>query len=621
MNYEGEIREINLVERLIELWRGQFTGAIRFENDGIIKIIYFKGGDILSASTNDRADSVDEILMRAGKVSKEHVKQALTKRKETETLGDALLNLGFITRKELTWARRIQVINVIRSIEAWEAGSFTVVADYLPKREEGTIFPLPQVVVEMIVTDQDRGKYERLLESGAAVYTKTAGHDEIFRKLGLNEDAEAVMGQVDGERQATEVAAASRQDTFDAFKLIHALSILGLLERKSEAVPEPAVQGFETAGVADAADAWGGVSDSPEPKFQFDDITPAPSFDASDEISIAPVPGLADPLTSAPSLPTWDAPPVQDLAPSVSAVEPPPSFTPEPDEMVEEVEEKSWGFDEAQVETARRATDAQSTRVPPEMPAVFLPTPAGPAETSRAYRSEETMSRRGIGNTTTRRAISPPKRKSSRSGLLLGIIGIFLLGALGYYAFQWWQGRDAAVAQPVTSAGTATAAPIVTPVETAPPALGTIVPVTETIPPPTATTAPPAKVTTAPAGTTKTAVPTKAAPTKAATTTAAASPASAQGDRARYEAMAREFASNPAGNFTVQFAIVCEPSNVAKALRTGGDVWFSSITLKGRSCFRMFWGRYATRAEAEAAMQRLPGELRESRPAVVGVSR
>ena len=238
---EGGILDVNLVERLIEMWRERFTGAIRFENDGIIKIIYFKDGEVLSASTNDRADSVDEILMRAGKVSREHVKQALAKRKESETLGDALLNLGFITRKELTWGRRVQVINVIRSVSEWGAGTFTIVADYLPKREEGTIFPLPQLIVELIVTDTDRNKFEKALESGSAVFEKSPEYDKSFRQLGLNEDAEAVMAQVDGQRSASEVASASRQDGFNSFKLLHALSLLGILKRKDVAAPVAAV--------------------------------------------------------------------------------------------------------------------------------------------------------------------------------------------------------------------------------------------------------------------------------------------------------------------------------------------------------------------------------------------
>src|SRR5207244_4952373 len=161
MQLEGQIRDIDVVERLVELWREHVTGAFRFEQDGVIKILYCKSGDVLSASTNDRVDSIDEILLRAGKVSREHVKQALARRKENETLGDALLNLGFITRKELTWGRRIQAIGILRSVRGWEKGAYAIVADYLPKREEGTLFPLQQTLIELFVTDQDRTPYER----------------------------------------------------------------------------------------------------------------------------------------------------------------------------------------------------------------------------------------------------------------------------------------------------------------------------------------------------------------------------------------------------------------------------------------------------------------------------
>jgi len=580
---EGEIAQINLVARLVELWREKFTGAIRFENDGVIKIVYFKSGDVLSASTNDRNDSVDEILMRAGKVSKEHVKQALAKRKESETLGDALLNLGFITRKELAWGRRIQIINVIRSIDEWNAGSFTIVADYLPKRDEGTLYPLPQVLVEMIVTDQDRQKFERALDSGSRVFEKAPGHEALFTRLGLNEDAEAIMAQVDGTRSASEVANASRQETFNAFKLMQALFVLGILQKKSSATAMPS--GFESAGVADASDAWG--SPAAMPSFDLDD-EPLPASISMQAVEPAAL-----------SIPAYEIPPadpIMEPQPEIGmpawALEPAETLvtTPAP-KPVKPTEEPGWGFDLAQVETARK-THAEPAKSPAD-------------------------SDLGSSPTMRRRPAVPVKtREPRRFGLLVALMVIFILAAGSYYGWTWWNGRGATPPVAPVAANVTTMASQTATAEPGVPATSTIVELTATQP-----AQPPQPTATATTSTTDNQQPTG---TPRQTPPIATTPAASGSElRERYDTMAREFAANPTGNFTVQFAIVCDPVNVTKALQSGvaDRVWFIPISLKGRACYRMFWGGFPTRADADRSMAQLPAALRESNPAVVMVPR
>jgi septal ring-binding cell division protein DamX len=91
-------------------------------------------------------------------------------------------------------------------------------------------------------------------------------------------------------------------------------------------------------------------------------------------------------------------------------------------------------------------------------------------------------------------------------------------------------------------------------------------------------------------------------------------------DTSRYEAMAREFAADKSGNFTVQFELVCEPASITKALREGSsNVWFLPISYHGRSCYRVFWGRYSTQQAAQNAISSIPQTLREATPVVVHV--
>ena len=570
MNYEGVIGEIDLIQRLVELGREQFTGAIRFENDGVIKIVYFKGGDVLSASTNDRTDSIDEILLRAGKVSRDHVKQALAKRKESETLGDALLGLGFITRKELTWARRVQVIGILRSVMGWAGGAYAIVPDYLPKREEGTIFPLTQIIVELIVTDADRARYEQAMESGGAVFAKSPLFDDGFAKLGLNEDAEQIVAQIDGERTAAEVAGVSGKDTFNVYKLLEALRVLGLVEKREGAMR---FDDFAAVGAADAADAWA-VEDAP--------VAAAAPEPEAPEATPPPMP----PWASAPTAPAVPARSVWDEPDETAVAAPFDTTTEIPVEHEQTTSDAQWGFDEAQIEAARRASVPVRAKSEP----------------------------------TQRPPVTAPKAARRSSAALWVILLLVLLGAGGWFGWTWWQGRTVhaeASAAPPPPVKRAALRPTPAPFTTAPAPQ----PTTQTQPTPPTPAPQPATQTTE---TNKPLAPIqrKAPSANAVVIKPAPAPAPAGSLPQKYAAMARDFAAQKSGTHTVQFELVCETSSVTKALHDGGtNVWFLPITYRGRDCYRVFWGRYENRAAAETAAKSIPKSLAGSKPAVVAIPR
>jgi len=95
---------------------------------------------------------------------------------------------------------------------------------------------------------------------------------------------------------------------------------------------------------------------------------------------------------------------------------------------------------------------------------------------------------------------------------------------------------------------------------------------------------------------------------------AAAVPPASAADQSRYEAMAKEFATDKSGKFTIQFELVCEAASLTRALRDGRDERlvppgqlsepFPAIACSG--------GRYPTRDKRRRApIAAIPQSLRD----------
>jgi septal ring-binding cell division protein DamX len=60
--------------------------------------------------------------------------------------------------------------------------------------------------------------------------------------------------------------------------------------------------------------------------------------------------------------------------------------------------------------------------------------------------------------------------------------------------------------------------------------------------------------------------------------------------------------------YTIQLELVCELSSLEEAWKFDrrGAMWLLTASHRGRECFRVFWGRYATLDEARAAKASVP---------------
>lgn len=92
----------------------------------------------------------------------------------------------------------------------------------------------------------------------------------------------------------------------------------------------------------------------------------------------------------------------------------------------------------------------------------------------------------------------------------------------------------------------------------------------------------------------------------------------------RAEADRRRLTSEPKTQYAVQVLLACEVPTLADAWKhdvPAGSLWLQAIEREGRTCFRVFWGRFGTAEEARRAKDRVPRHFvsPSNRPAVVGV--
>ncbi len=123
--YQGVITPTTLPHLFHKLWGMRATGVLKLTRDEITRTVDFESGHVLFASSNDRDDRFNQVLLKAGVISLKDLMRVLEVALATkDRLGEVMLRWNLITPQEVEKHVKMQVRDIIYDLFDWTKGTF-----------------------------------------------------------------------------------------------------------------------------------------------------------------------------------------------------------------------------------------------------------------------------------------------------------------------------------------------------------------------------------------------------------------------------------------------------------------------------------------------------------------
>ncbi len=527
------------------------------------RTIYMEAGDIVFATSTDPLDRLTHLLVERGKITQAQLDYAMANLNPAMSIGKNLIEMGFITQRDLLAVAKGQVERVVCTCLAATTESPAFEARELDARTVRLPFDTPAMLLAGVLDLRDR---ELMLEELGPLNQVVVLETRRLQDFTLPADLAKLPGLLDGTRTLLEL---SRETSVEPFRLgafilflremgwarLHELPPLdrSALERAlepAETTISPALPEPESAPEPLLAE------EPPTSPYSTHEIRPAPeqlpSLGPEDELE-EPLLTVPEPFLSVPEpLPTVPEPLLTAPEPLLTAPEPLLTVPPEP---------------------------------------LPLPEPALPIQHEAEVDADVSPAEAPEPEAES----TPPTRRSWLLPLLLiPLVGLGLWGGLK------WARRSRTAAAPAPKMGPAPAPKPAAPA----PAPEAAVPVP----------APAAEPKAAPEPTKVVPEPAKPAPPPVA-----AGPASkaqrlatiAQGNWKQAIAEGAAQRELLQSRWTLRLEIACQGATVQQAAellnKQDPDLFIVPMVLRdGKTCYQIFLGSYGSEAAAKAAAQGLP---------------
>jgi curved DNA-binding protein CbpA len=234
MPRKGSLRDFSLPRLLLELNKDGVTGTITVTSPRFTKNIYLRDGNVIFASSTFEDDRLGEMLVKAGKITLQQYDKSVELLKTSKKRqGAILVDLGYITPKDLFWGVKYQVKEIIYSVFQIEDGTYEFDEHAVPSDEVITLkISINNLIYEGVSRIDNITRIRREMPEAKTVFRLNEDPAGIFKGIDLSTNDRTILSLVDGKRNIHQLIEESRMNSFDVIKTLYVLWSTGFIIEK-----------------------------------------------------------------------------------------------------------------------------------------------------------------------------------------------------------------------------------------------------------------------------------------------------------------------------------------------------------------------------------------------------
>jgi len=237
-----DIRDFNLAKILIYLNGNRKTGILTVKTPFFTKKIYLDKGTAIFASSTCEDDRLGEMLVRSGKLKIGQYEESVRLLKMTgKKQGTILVELGYLTPKNLFWSVKYQVKEIICSLFTLQYAAYEFLEGEIPKREKMILkLDMGELIYEGVKRINNFSKIKREMPDLKSPLKVNIVTSIPFDDIEFSPVEKSILSMIDGQKTILEIVDNATADCspFEVFKSLYVLWLIGVLQKKETKTEE-----------------------------------------------------------------------------------------------------------------------------------------------------------------------------------------------------------------------------------------------------------------------------------------------------------------------------------------------------------------------------------------------